>query len=81
MRATKQIAQFDEENDGVVTLSASKFPDSFKAVDLGVIEADHLAGIVASDFPQGAFFESILITLQKIGAFEENAAMKWNDNI
>ena len=79
MRATKQIAQFDEENDGVVALSASKFPESLKAVDLGVIEADHLAGIVASDFPQGAFFESLLITLQKIGAFEENAAEKWNE--
>lgn len=69
MRATKNIARFGEPNDGVVALSASRFPDAFGATDLGIVNADHLSGIVASHFPHKAFLESILFTLVKDGAF------------
>jgi hypothetical protein len=77
MQATKQIAQFQEPNDGVVSVSSSKFPASFSSVDLGTVKADHLAGIVASDFSQVALFESLAITLEKIGAFNEGTSKKW----
>lgn len=77
MQATKQIAQFQEENDGVVSVSSSKFPASFSSVDLGSVDADHLSGIVASEFSQVALFESLIITLQKIGAFDKNTSKKW----
>jgi hypothetical protein len=70
MRATKNIARFGEPNDGVVALSASRFPEEFKATDLGIVKADHLSGIVAGHFPQDAFLESVLFTLGRTKAFE-----------
>jgi hypothetical protein len=70
MRATKTIARFGEPNDGVVALSASRFPEEFSATDLGIVQADHLSGIVAGHFPQDAFLESVLFTLGRAKAFE-----------
>lgn len=66
MRATKLIAQFDEDNDGVVTISSSKFPGSLGAVDLGVVHADHLAGILASRFNQSAFMKAVVNTMAEL---------------
>src|SRR5438445_153202 len=59
MKATKLIGQFDEDNDGVVTVSSSKFPERMKAVDMGTIHADHLAGILSSRFNQKAFMKGL----------------------
>lgn len=66
MKATKLIAQFDEENDGVVTVSGSKFPLSLSALDLGTINADHLAGILSSTFDQKSFMKAIANTLAEL---------------
>lgn len=81
MKATKDIAGFTEENDGVVTVSSSKFPASLGAIDLGTIEADHLAGIVASKFPQTAFMQSLVLTLAELKAFDSENNAKYNDYI
>lgn len=81
MRATKNIARFGEPNDGVVALSASRFPDEFKATDLGVVKADHLSGIVASHFPHEAFMESLVFTLTGDQAFDQLANQKMNSRI
>lgn len=77
MQATKQIAGFQEANDGVVELSASKYPKGFGAIDFGEVNADHLSGIVASEFAQSAFLESLMITLEKIGAFDSRLSKDW----
>ncbi len=81
MRATKNIARFGEPNDGVVALSSSRFPESFGAVDLGIVKADHLAGIVASHFPHEAFMESVLFTLERGGAFQRNNNQKYSEKL
>lgn len=81
MRATKNIARFGEANDGVVALSASTFPDEFGATNLGVVEADHLSGIVASHFPHEAFMESVLFTLTHDGAFNHQSNRAHNESI
>jgi len=78
MKATKQIARFNEQNDGVVTLSSSKFPDEVKALDFGVVSADHLAGITASYFPQRAFIKSIYQMLLELNAFNKNSNFDYN---
>ncbi len=66
MKATKLIAQFDEENDGVVTTSSSKFPRALGATDLGTIEADHLAGILSSKFDQKSFMRALVNTMAEL---------------
>ena len=66
MQATKLIAQFDEDNDGVVTASSSKFPGRLGAVDLGTIDADHLAGILSAKFDQKVFLKAIINTLAEL---------------
>ncbi|MES2527885.1 MAG: hypothetical protein V4598_12405 [Bdellovibrionota bacterium] len=81
MRATKNIGRFGEPNDGVVALSASKFPEDFGAIDLGVVNADHLSGIVASHFPHEAFMESVLFTLTRSGAFDSSHNRMLNEKI
>ncbi len=81
MKATKNIAQFKEPNDGVVTMASSKFPGEFMAVDLGEVEADHLAGIVASKFPQQAFMEAVYLTLLELDAFNIENNKKINEQI
>ncbi len=81
MKATKDIAGFTEENDGVVTVSSSKFPETFGAVDLGVVEGDHLSGIVASKFPQQAFMQSLYLTLLELDAFNSKGNSTFNNFI
>ena len=81
MRATKNIGRFGEPNDGVVALSASKFPEDFGATDLGIVNADHLSGIVASHFPHEAFMESVLFTLARSGAFHSSENKQMNEKI
>ncbi len=78
MKATKLIAQFDEENDGVVTVSASKFPEAMGAIDLGTLNADHLAGILSSRFPQKAFMKAIIKTLSQLDIENEDQNLKIN---
>lgn len=81
MKATKDIAGFTEENDGVVTVSSSKFPESFNALDLGTVDADHLAGIVASKFPQQAFMQSVILSLLEVDAFNDSLNRSYNEQI
>ncbi|NUN04368.1 MAG: alkaline phosphatase family protein [Bdellovibrio sp.] len=78
MKATKIIGQFDEENDGVVTVSSSKFPPRLKAVDLGTINADHLAGILASRFNQKAFMKGLVNTVSELNINDDLANLQWN---
>lgn len=70
MKLSKQLADFRESNDGVVPLGGSRFPASLGALDLGIVDADHLAGILASDFPQAAFLEAVFVALFELRAFE-----------
>jgi hypothetical protein len=81
MRATKNIGRFGEPNDGVVALSASTFPEEFGAVNLGIVKADHLAGIVASHFPHEAFMESVLFTMGHLNAFDHSQNREINERI
>jgi hypothetical protein len=84
MKITKRIGEFSEPNDGVVTRSASKFPSSVPATDLGEYEGDHISGRRASTFPQEAFLEAALITVAELGALDarldsaaHDARLKW----
>lgn len=72
MKATKMIAMYHEDNDGVVTLSSSRFPEEFNAINLGIVKADHLAGLIETNFPQEAFLEAIYYTLLELKAFDQN---------
>lgn len=78
MKATKLIAQFDEDNDGVVTLSSSRFPDFMGAIDLGQMNADHLAGVLSSRFDQKSFFQALVTTLAELGVDNEKENLRWN---
>jgi len=77
MKLTKQVGQFVEPNDGVVALSAARFPVDVPSVDLGTITGDHIAGITASSFPQEAFLESVVITLGELGALDAHTDDAW----
>ncbi|MBY0492494.1 MAG: DUF3047 domain-containing protein, partial [Gemmatimonadaceae bacterium] len=77
MKITKRIARFSEANDGVVARSASRFPDAVHALDLGEVPGDHIAGRVASDFPQEAFLEAVVLTLNEVGWFDGDAKARW----
>lgn len=77
MKITKRIARFTEENDGVVSRSASRFPAGIPSVHLGDVAGDHIAARSASAFPQESVLESLLLTLNELGAFEERAADNW----
>ena len=77
MKLTKQVGQFTEPNDGVVALSASRFPLDVPSIDLGTVPGDHIAGITASSFPQEAFFESLVITLGELGALDPQHDHAW----
>lgn len=78
MKATKLLAQFDEENDGVVSLSSSRFPGFLNAVDLGKVNADHLAGVLSSKFDQKSFFQAIAVTLAELNIDDETLNLRWN---
>ncbi len=77
MKLTKRVGRFGEPNDGVVAVSASRFPPSVGAVDLGTVVGDHLAGIAASGFPQEAFLEALVLTLGELGVLEPDGADRW----
>ena len=77
MKITKRIARFTESNDGVVARSASRFPEAVPAIDLGEVAGDHIAGRVASDFPQEAFLEAIVLTLNELGWFDGAVRTRW----
>ncbi len=79
MKLTKQVGQFTEPNDGVVALSAARFPADVPSVDLGTITGDHIAGITASSFPQEAFLEAVVITLGELGALDARSDATWMD--
>ncbi|WP_413288591.1 hypothetical protein [Bdellovibrio sp. HCB337] len=81
MRATKLIGQFDENNDGVVTTSSSKFPHNLAALDLGTIKADHLAGILASRFNQKAFMKGLISTLSELDVNNDRRNLAWNTKV
>lgn len=81
MKATKMIAQFDEDNDGVVTVSSSKFPEKLKAVDLGTVHADHLAGILSSNFNQKAFMKALVQTAAQLQVNDPAQNFRWNASI
>ncbi|MBO9667482.1 MAG: alkaline phosphatase family protein [Bdellovibrio sp.] len=81
MKATKLIGQFDEDNDGVVTVSSSKFPDKLMAVDLGTIHADHLAGILSSRFNQKAFMKGVVNTMAEMNISNDRDNLTWNDTL
>ncbi|WP_434478864.1 hypothetical protein [Gemmatimonas sp.] len=77
MKITKRLGRFSEENDGVVAISASRFPSSIPSVHLGTVAGDHIAARSASTFPQESVLESVLLTLNELGAFEPTAADAW----
>ena len=79
MKITKQIGQFREANDGVVSVSSSRFPRSVRAVNLGVVEGDHIAARLASDFPQDAFLEALIVTVAELGGLEPNSGERWRE--
>lgn len=79
MKITKQVGQFTEPNDGVVALSAARFPVEVPSIHLGTINGDHIAGINASAFPQEAFMESIVLTLGELGALDRDRDTTWSD--
>ncbi len=81
MKATKIIGQFEENNDGVVTVSSSKFPARLKAVDMGTIKADHLAGILSSRFNQKAFMKGLVTALAEANITDDNANLEWNSRV
>lgn len=80
MKATKIIGQFDEDNDGVLTVSSTKFPAALQAVDLGVIHADHLAGILSSRFNQKAFMKGLMTAALEMNIQDDAANKTWNVN-
>jgi hypothetical protein len=77
MKVTKVIGQFGEDNDGIVSVSSTKFPAALSAVDLGVVEGDHLAGILSSRFPQKAFMRALVTTLAELGIEKESISEDW----
>ena len=77
MKLCKTIAKFTGPNDGVVAVEKSKFPEAIRAVDFGTVSGDHLAGILASNFPQEAFLESVMISLYEIGALNSKITERW----
>ncbi|MEK2644583.1 hypothetical protein [Bdellovibrio sp. BCCA] len=81
MKATKIIGQFDEDNDGVVTVSSSKFPAKLAAVDMGTIKADHLAGILSSRFNQKAFMKGLVNSLAELDINNNKKNLAWNSKV
>jgi hypothetical protein len=77
MKVTKMMAQFDEDNDGIVGLSSSKFPESLQSVDLGVVKADHLSGILSARFNQRGFMRALVRTLGELGVEDSDLLDKW----
>lgn len=72
MKITKMMAQFEEDNDGVVGLSSSRFPPSLLSLDLGIVRADHLSGTLSSRFNQKAFMRALARNLAEVGIENED---------
>ncbi len=81
MKLTKALARFGEPNDGVVSVTSSKFPDDLKAIDLGTLRGDHLAAIAASQFPQEALLEATVLTLSELGVYEQPNRERWHQRV
>lgn len=81
MKATKIIGQFDENNDGVVTVSSSKFPPKLMAVDMGTVKADHLAGILSSRFNQKAFMKGLVQSMAELNLKDDAENLRWNAQV
>ncbi|WP_413567981.1 alkaline phosphatase family protein [Bdellovibrio sp. HCB117] len=81
MKATKIIGQFDESNDGVVTVSSSKFPKKLMALDMGTIKADHLAGILSSRFNQKAFMKGLVQSMAELNVTDDKENLRWNTQV
>lgn len=79
MKLMKWLAEFDEVNDGVVTLSSSRFPQELQSIDFGIVPADHLAGITASKFPQTPFLEAVILSLGQLKAFGVSENRQWKE--
>ncbi len=77
MKITKRIGEFSEPNDGVVALSSSVFPPGVQAVNLGIVQADHISGRLASSFPQDAFLEAVVITVAELGGLDSANRKLW----
>lgn len=77
MKLTKRIGRFAEENDGVVTRSAARIPDGLPSVHLGALRGDHIAARSASAFPQESVLESVVLTLNELGALAPGADSTW----
>jgi hypothetical protein len=77
MKLTKRIAEFNEPNDGVVTLTSSHFPARVHAIDLGTTDADHISARSASLFPQDAFLEAVVVTVAELGALKPSESRRW----
>ena len=77
MKITKRLARFSEENDGVVTRSASRFPTTVPSVHLGELPGDHIAARSASSFPQESALEGLVLTLNELGALDDDAGARW----
>ncbi len=76
MKITKVMGQFEEDNDGIVTISSTKFPPRLGAISLGIVEGDHLAGILSSRFPQKAFMRAVVTSLAELGIEDEKLREK-----
>lgn len=78
MQLTRKIGDFNEPDDGVVSVSSSRFPASVPATDLGIFNGDHIAGIRASTFPQEAFLEAVVVTMAELGALDPELSARAN---
>lgn len=63
MMMAKLLLKIDGQNDGVVELDHSRFPDGFKALNFGAIKGHHLIGNRSSYYAQEALLEAIYLTL------------------
>jgi hypothetical protein len=67
MVLTKALLQSSEQNDGVVDIGSSQFPDYFHAHNFGILRGHHLIGTRSSFFSQEALLEAHLIYLNYKG--------------
>ena len=63
MMMAKLLLKIDGENDGVVELDHSCFPDDFSSINLGAIKGHHLIGNRSSYYAQEALLESMFLSL------------------
>lgn len=61
MMMAKVLLKIEGENDGVVELDHSRFPDDFNSVNLGAIKGHHLIGNRSSYYAQEALLEAMYL--------------------